>query len=88
VENGIPERERVHQALIVLVEKNQPYDLEFEIHPISGPKRRIIKSIAELELDDAGQPCKVLGVVQDITQRKTEELEKHLLEIKLLQAQK
>jgi len=34
------------------------------------------------------KPSKVLGVVQDITQRKEEELEKQHLEIKLLQAQK
>jgi len=88
VENCIPERQRVHQALIDLIEENKPYDLEFEIHPVSGPKRRIIKSIAELELDDAGLPRKVVGVIQDITQRKAEELEKHHLEVKLLQAQK
>ncbi len=88
VEKCIPEQKRVHQALLDLIEKNQTYDLEFEIHPISGPKRKIIKSIAELELDDAGLPCKVLGVVQDITQRKAEELERQRLEVKLLQAQK
>ena len=39
-------------------------------------------------MDDAGRPRKVLGVIQDITQRKAEELEKQHLEIKLLQAQK
>ena len=88
VENCIPERKRVHQALIDLIEKNQTYDLEFEIHPVNGPKLKIIKSIAELELDDADLPYKVLGVVQDITQRKEEELEKQQLEVKLLQAQK
>ncbi len=88
VERCIPERKLVHQALVKLIEENQPYDLEFEIHPASGPKRRIIKSIAELELDDAGLPCKVVGVIQDITQRKAEELEKQHLEVKLLQAQK
>jgi len=88
VENCIPERERVHQALIDLIKKKQNYDLEFEIHPVSGPKQKFIKSIAELEFDDAGLPCKVLGVIQDITQKKAEELEKQHLEIKLLQAQK
>ena len=88
VENCIPDQKRVHQALLDLIEKNQPYDLEFEIHPVNGPERKFIKSIAELELDDAGRPRKVLGVIQDITQRKAEELEKQHLEIKLLQAQK
>ena len=31
VESCIPERDRVHQALIDLIEKGKPYDLEFEI---------------------------------------------------------
>ena len=88
VEKCIPKRQPVHQALIDLLEKNKPYDLEFEIHPANGGNRKFIKSIAELELNEAGQPRKVLGVVQDITQRKAEELEKQYLEVKLLQAQK
>ena len=36
VENCIPERERVHQALEDLIEREIPYNLEFEIHPVSG----------------------------------------------------
>ncbi|MFZ3046156.1 MAG: PAS domain S-box protein, partial [Desulfatirhabdiaceae bacterium] len=65
VENCIPERERVHQALVDLIEKNVPYNLEFEIRPIFGPKTRIIKSIAEIMKDDSGTPIKVVGVIQD-----------------------
>jgi len=77
VENCIPDRERVHQALIDLIEKDKPYDLEFEIHPISGPKRRVIKSIAELVKNDSGVPTKVIGVIQDITQRIEAEKQVH-----------
>lgn len=73
IENCIPERERVHQALTDLIERDKPYDLEFEILPVSGPERRIIKSIAELVKNDAGKPQKIIGVIQDITQQKAAE---------------
>ncbi|MGD9973141.1 MAG: PAS domain S-box protein, partial [Desulfatirhabdiaceae bacterium] len=88
VENCIPERERVHQALVDLMEKNEPYNLEFEIRPVSGPKTRIIRSIAEIMKDDSGAPIKVVGVIQDITDRKTAEKEKLELEAQLRQSQK
>jgi PAS domain S-box-containing protein len=73
IESCIPERERVHQALMDLIEKGTPYDLEFEIRPVSGPNRKSIKSIAELVRNDAGIPKKVVGVIQDITTRKKAE---------------
>ena len=88
VEKCIPEREKVHQALVDLIEKNMPYDLEFEIRPVSGPEQRIIRSIAELERDEEGGPVKVVGVIQDITQQKITTNEKLDLERKLLQSQK
>ena len=70
VENCIPDRDRVHQALVDLIEKRQPYDLEFEIRPISGPDKKIINSIAEIVDYESGIPTKVAGVIQDITDRK------------------
>ncbi len=73
VEKCIPDREMVHQALMELIENNRPYDLEFKIHPVSGPKQKFIKSIAELQKDDSGKPCKVTGVIQDITRQKEQE---------------
>jgi PAS domain S-box-containing protein len=72
VENCIPERERVHQALVDLIESNKPYDLEFEIHPKNSSESKFISSIAELKQDKEGNPI-VVGVIQDITQRKTAE---------------
>ena len=73
VEKCIPERARVHQALLDLIERGQEYDLEFEIHPLNAAEPRIIASVAELERDAHGQPLIVRGVIQDITARKRAE---------------
>ncbi len=70
VENCIPEKDRVHQALIDLIEKGKEYNLEFEIHPINSPEPRFIWSIAEVQRDEDGLPLIVTGVIQDITERK------------------
>ncbi|MEZ4527534.1 MAG: PAS domain S-box protein [Desulfobacterales bacterium] len=69
VENCIPERERVHQALLDLIEQGKEYNLEFEIHPKNSSESRIITSIAELTKNENGEPL-VVGVIQDITARK------------------
>ncbi len=73
VEKCIPERERVHQALIDLIEKDKPYHLEFEIIAKDTKKRKTIVSIAEPERDESGSPLKITGVIHDITERKKAE---------------
>jgi len=73
VENCIPERERVHQALIDLIEKGAEYNLEFEIEPFDGSKTKIISSVAELVYDESGKPEKVTGFIQDITELKSKD---------------
>jgi PAS domain S-box-containing protein len=77
VENCIPERERVHQALVDLIEADKPYNLEFEIHPKNSLKPRIISSVAALKRDEHGNPLLVTGVIQDITERKQAEAQLH-----------
>jgi PAS domain S-box-containing protein len=69
VEKCIPERERVHQALVDLIESGKPYRLEFEIIPKNSSTPKIIASRAELHRDEHGNPWKVTGVIQDITAR-------------------
>ena len=73
VEACIPERARVHQALIDLIEAGKPYHLEFEIHPRNAAGPRIIESVAELQRDERGAPLKVVGVILDVTERKKSE---------------
>ena len=75
VENCIPDRERVHQALVDLIEENKPYGLEFDIIPRNSSGRRTIISIAELHRDEQGNALNVAGVIQDITERKAMEEE-------------
>jgi PAS domain S-box-containing protein len=75
IEACIPESQRVHQALVDLIEKEVPYDLEFDIHPADGSEARSIISRAVLIKDSSGNPIKVRGVIQDITKRKVIEQE-------------
>ena len=88
VESCIPERNRVHQALIDLIEKGKAYNLEFEIHPKNSTESRFITSIAKLHQDKHGAISLVVGVIQDITERKRVEMEKTKLETQLQQSQK
>jgi signal transduction histidine kinase/ABC-type amino acid transport substrate-binding protein/CheY-like chemotaxis protein len=70
VENCMPERERVHQALIDLIEKDTPYNLEYDIITRNSGERRTIISLAELERDESGNPTKIHGVIRDVTDRR------------------
>jgi PAS domain S-box-containing protein len=70
IEACIPERERVHQALIDLISAGTDYNLEFTINPADGSASKMIHSIAKLENDAEGNPLRVVGVIQDITERK------------------
>ena len=73
VESCIPERDRVHHALVDLIGRGTPYDLEFDIITKDTGKTKTVISIAELEKDAAGTPEKISGVIQDITRRKQAE---------------
>jgi len=73
IEACIPEREKVNQALVDLIENKRPYDLEFAINPADGSPQRIIRSQAELEKDEQGNTLRIVGVIEDITDRKKAE---------------
>jgi len=85
VENCIPERERVHQALVDLIESGRPYNLEFEIHPKDSSEPKIISSIAVLKQSEHDETI-VAGVIQDITERKQNEKERDILQSQLSNA--
>lgn len=73
IESCVPERERLHQALVDLIEKDKEYNLEFAINPEDGTPQKMIMSMARLERDASGNPLRVVGVIQDITKRKRAE---------------
>jgi PAS domain S-box-containing protein len=85
IESCIPERERVHQALIDLIEGKSPYNLEFAVHPADGSPERTIISFAEIITDESGAPIKIAGVIQDVTSRKQTEIERDELILRLRQ---
>jgi PAS domain S-box-containing protein len=82
------DRQTLDDALKGLIKSNQKYDAEFRIYRANDRSPRWIHSRAELRHGDNGRPVKVLGVIQDITERKTAEQEKEKLNKRLLQAQK
>ncbi len=69
VENCIPDRVNVHQALVDLIEHNKPYDLQFEIITNDNGVSKIIHSTAVLEKDQKGNPLRVTGLIQDVTEQ-------------------
>ncbi|MBU0927908.1 MAG: PAS domain S-box protein [Spirochaetes bacterium] len=73
VERCIPERARVHQALLDLIGEGKEYDLEFDIIPKGSDDRRTIWSVAELHRDENGRPAIVTGLIQDVTERRRTE---------------
>ncbi|MDY0104046.1 MAG: PAS domain S-box protein [Lentimicrobium sp.] len=73
VERCIPERKRVHQALLDLVEHNKKYELVFDIITNDKGIRKTIHSIADIERDAQGNPLKITGVIIDITVQKNAE---------------
>jgi diguanylate cyclase (GGDEF)-like protein len=70
IEACIPERERVHQALLALIGKGSDYDLEYAINPADGSPVRLVHSIARLESNEQDGKSLVLGFIQDITKSK------------------
>ncbi|WP_051624074.1 sensor domain-containing protein [Clostridium akagii] len=71
----VPEdRSKMDTALKLLIEENLKYDIEFRIERKDNGERRHIHSVAEVEYDINGKALRVLGVIQDITAKKTNEI--------------
>jgi len=64
------DRERVRQAVVEAIEQRQPYRIEHRILRSDGVER-IVQEYCKITFDSAdGRPLRMLGVVQDITERK------------------
>ena len=79
IESRIVERERVHQALIALIQDGKEYDIEYNIQPADGSKNRRVRSIARMETNEPDGSAFVLGFIQDIT--KSKDLEDQVKEL-------
>ncbi|MFH1035972.1 MAG: PAS domain S-box protein [Pseudomonadota bacterium] len=69
------DRPRMDQALELLISQNTPYDQEFTIRRHGDQQLRRLVSRAEMLRDAQGRATKMLGTVQDITERKLAEEE-------------
>ena len=71
---NVPEsdRQKLNRALNLLLEKNEKYDLEFRVVGKPGEPEAIIHAMAELEKDETGNPVKVIGWLEDITENKAQ----------------
>lgn len=65
----VDEKDQVYQGLTDLIEHEIPFKVEFTIQPV-GLQTRIISSISDLVQDEEKNPIKVIGIFQDITERK------------------
>ncbi|MCX6698230.1 MAG: PAS domain S-box protein [Methanoregula sp.] len=66
----ITEPEFVLKAFNDLINEGKEYDLDFIINPKDGSAQRTLHNIGRLEKDEQGNPIKVMGITQDITDRK------------------
>jgi PAS domain S-box-containing protein len=69
----ITEPELVLKAFNDLIDEGKEYNLDFVINPKDGSAQRTLHSIGILEKDEHGNPIKVRGINQDITERKRAE---------------
>jgi PAS domain S-box-containing protein len=65
-----------------------PFDREYRIVRRNDQAVRWVHGLGRLEFDAAGKPARMIGTIQDITERKQTEIEKSLLEDDLHQARK
>jgi PAS domain S-box-containing protein len=82
------DRQRNDQALAAMLKQGLTYDNEFRIIRAGDGQVRFIHSLAQVVRGQAGQPLKVVGTLQDITQVKLAQGERDRLAAQLRQAQK
>jgi len=68
-------RESVNNALIGLITRKEKYDVEYKIKNAKTGEGRFVHSKAILVVDETGNASKVVGTIQDITERKEKEIE-------------
>jgi PAS domain S-box-containing protein len=73
IERASPaDRARIEEALRRAVEEGVPFDTEFEFERPDGT-RAVLHSRGRVVRDGTGEPIKIVGTAQDITQRRRQE---------------
>ncbi|GAV20343.1 blue-light-activated protein [Mariprofundus micogutta] len=68
------DRDMLASAVETALNENQPYSLDCRLQTVDG-KEMVCHAQGEVEFDTDGQPLRMLGVFQDITERKQAESE-------------
>ena len=69
----IPDRDYVTNALHDLIENGKELNIEFSIVPADGSEPKILHAIANIEDKGTGTGDHIVGIVQDITEKKNAE---------------
>ena len=67
--------EKVKEAATNLIEYDKAYNIEIRINPANGLPMKYISVVAELEKNENGEPARIIGTLQDVTERKKAEIE-------------
>ncbi|MBW8332157.1 MAG: PAS domain S-box protein [Prolixibacteraceae bacterium] len=78
--------ELIRQSATDFIFGNKNYNIEFTIDPADGSTSKIVSAVAELERDNDGVPVRIMGVLQDITERKQAQEKLRLSEEKFSKA--
>ena len=62
--------DKLKEAFVNLVEHGKEYNIDIRINPADGSPMKYISALAELEKNEKGEPIRIVGTLQDITERK------------------
>jgi len=68
--------------------RRQPFRLEYRIVRHANGEIRWVQGLGELEVDGSGNPLRLFGTIQDVTEHRQQDEERRQLESRLLQTQK
>ena len=81
-------RERMAAYVRHIIAEDLPFDLDYQILRPRDGQLRWVHGQGELERDDQGQPLRLIGVIQDISEKKQAQAEREQLEAEIMHAQK
>jgi len=82
------EREELFVYHKRIVDERKRFDRQYKIIRINDGEERWVQGTGEIEYDEASNPVRMLGTIQDITERKMLEKERARLQFQLHQSQK